>query len=346
MLRFGNTRSDHWADKTMSVLRANQLEACGKYLAGLPCRCLFDADCTDADAENLYDLSYYAVEEKRTTLHTIQELRSRVLTAFPAEFALLSEEEHDLAIRAALSGGTYLLSSWGETDPARCLVRRLWCKVEHREEQITLILPRELCMPMLLLAATDDHRQLRETVNQVLDSVDDSLYLTGAIQANGPMLHLKSLLKDTFVSAWPHLICRLLRTSFDYLYDRSGEALLIHSGLADPDRLLCSPVASFHLSLLSGEDLTQALNSLESIENPLYDRMLGLLMGAVRPEITPEDAVEDLIILAKQDVPFNDMKEVLSSMLITGFTEEMLQALKDLSTLVPRWLCLNTSRVQ
>ena len=52
MLRQTNTRSLHWADKTMSVLRADQLEACEKDLAGLPSRCLFEPDCSDVDAEN------------------------------------------------------------------------------------------------------------------------------------------------------------------------------------------------------------------------------------------------------------------------------------------------------
>ena len=69
MLRQGNTHPYHWADKTMSVLRANQLEACEKYLAGLPCRCLFDGDCTDADAESFYQLSYFPREDRKRLDH-------------------------------------------------------------------------------------------------------------------------------------------------------------------------------------------------------------------------------------------------------------------------------------
>ena len=74
--------------------------------------------------------------------------------------------------------------------------------------------------------------------------------------------------------------------------------------------------------------------------------MLGLLIDVTRPEITPEDAVEDLIILAKQEVPWKDMVEVLSSLLICQPTPEMRSALKELSDRVPRWLSLSTSRVQ
>ncbi len=352
MLRIGgSTRPLHWADKTMSGLRARQLEACEKYLAGLSCHCLFDADCTDEDAESLYDLSWFASEEKRIaarkrSLHTIEELRARVLGLFPAEFALLSEEEHDLMIRAALLGGHYPLRDWDETDPARSLVRRLWCKVEKQEDDLVLSLPHQLCVTALLLLTGDAHVQIREILSRVMENVDDSLYLLGVTRVNGPLLHLKSLLKDTFVSGYPQLIERFLYASCDYLYGLDGETLLIHPGLADPDRLLQSPSANFNLSILNEDDLSSALDSLESIENPIYDRMLGLMMGAVRPEITPEDAVEDLIILAKQNVSFDDMREVFSAMLIMQPTREMLKALKDLSDLTPRWLCLSTSRLQ
>ena len=81
MLRQTNTRSLHWADKTMSVLRADQLEACEKDLAGLPSRCLFEADCSNVDAEKLYDISFFAEEDRKSAgrashpvLHTVDPL--------------------------------------------------------------------------------------------------------------------------------------------------------------------------------------------------------------------------------------------------------------------------------
>ena len=82
------------------------------------------------------------------------------------------------------------------------------------------------------------------------------------------------------------------------------------------------------------------------MESPIYEQMLSLLLDVTRPEITPEDAVEDLIILAKQEVPYADMEEVLSSLLICQVTPDMRRALRELSNRVPRWLTLGTSRVQ
>ena len=67
MLRQCDTRTRRWADKTMSVMRADQLEACEKDLAGLPSRCLFEQECSNLDAEKLYELSFFADEDRKAS---------------------------------------------------------------------------------------------------------------------------------------------------------------------------------------------------------------------------------------------------------------------------------------
>ena len=348
MLRQCNTRPLHWADKTMSVLRADQLEACEKDLAGLPSRCVFEPECGNLEAESLYDLSFFAEEDRkasgkplRPALHTVEQLRSRVLHTFVQEAALLSVEEHDLLVRTVLFGGRTPLADWNELIPARALVRRLWCRVEGKGENTTLFMPHQLCSSALLLLAGDSHKAVREIVEQVHESIDNTLYLLGAAHAAGPARHMASLLKGTCADRHPELIERFLLAGYDYVYDRTGNLLLIHPGLADPERMM-----GMSSSEMNPDALKKASDSINDLESPLYDRMLGLLLEVTRPEITPEDAVEDLIILAKQEVPWKDMLEVLSSMLICSPTAEMRAALKELSDRVPRWLSLSTSRVQ
>ena len=347
MLRQSNTRPLHWADKTMSVMRADLLEACEKDLAGFPEHCLFESECTNLDAEKLYELSFFADEDRRAgssrrpALHTVEELRNRVLHTFVQESALLSVEEHDLLIRVVLFGGRTPLTDWNELLPARALARRLWCRVESIGENNALVMPHQLCASSLLVLAGESHKNVRTIVEQVHDSIEDSLYLLGATHAAGPANHLASLLKGTCAEGCPNLINRFLLAGYDYVYDRGGSFLLIHPGLADPDRMVGIPHAE-----MNPEVLSKASDSISDLESPLYDRMLGLLLNVTRPEITPEDAVEDLIILAKQEVPWKDMLEVLSTLLICQPTAEMRAALKDLSDRVPRWLSLSTSRVQ
>ena len=334
----------------MSVLRANQLEACEKYLAGLPCRCLFDGDCTDADAESFYQLSYFPREDRKRpdiVLHTVEQLRVRVLSSFAPEMALLSPEEHDLMVRLVLFGGKLALHDWEELIPARSLVRRLWCRTGMEDGVRVLYMPHQLCASALLLLAGDGHKKIRDIVEPVQENIDHSPSLMGMTQAAGPMLHLQSLLKDTYAENRPDLIERMLFSAFDYIFDSEGRLILIHPGLADPDAMLGSmPAASGACQEMSSKALRDASDSIGDLESPLYEQMLSVLQGATRPEITPEDAVEDLIILAKQEVPWKDMLEVLSSLLICQPTPEMRSALKDLCDRVPRWLDLSTSQVQ
>ncbi len=353
MLRQGNTRPLHWADKTMSVMRAEQLEACEKDLASLPVHGLFDASCGDADAELLYEFSYYAAEDRAVSappvLHTVDDLRVRVLSSMAAESVLLSPEEHDLLVRLALFGGRHTLQDWNDLIPARSLLRRLWCRAEWDDGALTILMPHQLCATALILLAGDEHRRLRDSVEKVHELIDNTLYLMGMMQAAGPILHLKALLKDTFAAGRTDLVLRMLQAAYDYVFDREGHMLLIHPGLADPDRMITQMDFFIHTpeyERMNPEALSSASDSVSDLESPLYERMLFTIADATRPELTPEDAVEDLIILAKQGVPLQDMKEVLSSMLVSLPTADMLKALEDISAGIPRWLYLSSSRVQ
>ena len=353
MLRQGNTRPFHWADKTMSVLRADQLEACEKDLAGLPCCSLFDSACQDLHTEEMYDLSYYAVEDRENnivpSLHTANELRVRVLSSFAPETALLPSEEHDILVRMVLFGGQMALQDWNDLIPARSLIRRLWCRGEWKDNTLVLYMPHQLCATALILLAGDEHKKISEIVDEVTDRIDNTLYLNGVLQAAGPMNHLSSLLKGTCAEGRTDLIRRLICASFDYVYDPSGNLTLIHPGLADPDKMICqmsAPAVSDAFQNLSMDMLSHASTSVMDLESPIYDRMLSALLGSVRPELTAEDAVEDLIILAKQGVSLKDMQEVLSSMLVSIPTQDMLKSLETLQRQIPRWLYFSSSRVQ
>ena len=350
MLRRENTHSLHWTDKTLSMLRATQLEACEKELAGLPSRCLFDDDCTDADAELFFEHSFYAREEHPVVLHTIESLRATVLENFPAEIALLSMDEHELIVKLCLAGGRMPLRNWTDVAPAASLVRRLWCKVRGQGEGMTLLLPNTLWISAMLLLAGEAHQKVREMVEDVNNTIEDSLYLLGASPIRAPIQHLCFLLQGTFLADQPAIasamVSRLIHSAYDYIITRDGQTLLIHPGFAEPDHLSPAGFQETGLYAMDGEMLASALESMDAIEEPLYLRMEGLLDGALRPEAALEDAVQDLVLLAKQDVSMKDMEDVLKSQLIQQPTPEMQRALRDIHDLTPRWLSLRSSRVQ
>lgn len=338
MLRETNIQRLHWADKTMSLLRQQQLEACEKRLLALPEFGLFTRN-DDLHAEALWAMSLDGQEHPHLThLHTTQELRAMVLTRLPREAALLSVEEHLLLERLLSLEGEAELMDWQEMCAAETLVRRLWCTIHIQNERFILRLPCELVPPLMLVLSSRQHEELRTRLLRHDAVIRALLYIGGLLHYEEPLHHLLSDVLEKSTEGDIPLAMRYLRASYDYVYDDAGDMLLLHPGLAEPDQLLAAAAPQEGLSIdLDEETIRGAMEGLMPEEQPLFERMYGLLLGATRPELMEEEAVEDLRMLAKQDVPLSVMHEVLGSMLTVHPTDEMLQAVTELHRLTPRW---------
>ena len=335
-----------WDERTMSALNSERLEACEKKLAGLPSVCIFDSDCSDDAAEKLYAFSYYFAEDQKPELHTAISLRSRVLQNFPSEIHLLSQEEHDLLIKMILVGGSFLLASQEDLIPAESLIRRMFCKLDMTSSPFRLSMPHQLCTAGLLLIAADSHKEYRSVCENILDTVDNSLYLYGIVQMDTVLKHISKAFEKTVLSGRNNLFRRIIYASYRSTFDRNGKMLLIHPGLFDPGRAIIQREKMISLTMADPDELSAAYRDLEDLEEPLYSRMLNAIQDSVRPDTSPEDTVEDLIILSKQDVPISGLREVLSARLYCHMTDEMISALRDLHDRIPRWFPLNMFRVQ
>ena len=346
MLRESNIQPLTWADKTMSMLQARQVEACEKRLAALPDFGLFSG-CTNENVEEVYAISLEAQERLMPPmLHTPESLRAQLLSRLPAEAALLSMEEHMLLERLLTLEGCCELLDWEETAAAEGLVRRMWCTVTREEDRIFVHLPRELSVPLLLIVSSRVHVELREKLNRFDTLVRAHLYVSGLLPVREPLRRLMSdALKGTYAESLP-LARRFLRAEYDYTFDRQGEMVLLHPGLAEPERMLThiGPLAG--MMALDEATLRDAKTGLLPEEQPLFDQMYRLLTGALRPDITEEEAVEDLRMLAKQDVSLQEMNEVLASMLTMQPTHAMLAGVEQIHQRTPRWGTLCADRVQ
>ncbi len=336
-------RSSGWMDRTLSVLRSSRLEACGKELAGLGGCGLFDAETTDTDAERLFEQSYYASEDREVRLHTIEELRMRVLSQFPAEMGLLNQDEFSLLLKLALFGGEMPILDWNDVIPARSLVYRMWCRM--RPERGTWIrMPRQLCVSALLMLASEELKKVRETVESVIETADNTLYLAGMMPAEIVTRDMGFQLQGSLAADKPELYTRLMKSSFETVWSREGKLMLVHPGLAEPD-LLIREKSGIGLGV-DQSSMEELYGSLMDVEDPLYDNLMSLVQGLCRQETTEEDAVEDLILLAKQNAPVAEMREVLASRLICLPTEEMVSVLREMYDRIPRWHSLNMERLQ
>lgn len=347
MLREGNVHPLGWADKTMSVIRARQLEACEERLSKLPSFGLFGC-CDQMQLERLWRLSYDAQEHPVCThLHTARDLQSQLMIQLPAEAALLSVQEEQLVDRLLSLGGTADLLDWDELDAAESLVRRLWCTLTHEDTRIILHMPFELCTPLMLIMSSKAHQEIRARLHLYNTRIRALLYLCGLLHDDEALSLLHDMvLKDSY-SDDETLAMRYLRASFDCTYDHRGRMLLLHPGLAEPDRLIRQHPASCAQALALGEStLLEASRGMLSQEEPLYDMMFGLLQNAVRPEITVVEAVEDLRMLAKQGVEQKEMNEVLTSLLLMRPTAAMLDGAKLIAQMTPRWGTMCAGMVQ
>ena len=148
MQRESNVQTLNWADKTMSVLRLQQLEACEKRLSAYLGFGLFSG-CDDAHVEELWATSYEAGEQKdHNMLHTVEGLQNRVLAQLPREAALLSVQEHMLVERMLLFDGEAELMDVEEAAAAESLLARMWCYLRQEEDRFILCLPRALWQPL------------------------------------------------------------------------------------------------------------------------------------------------------------------------------------------------------
>lgn len=338
MLRETNMQRLHWADKTMSLLRQQQLEACEKRLASLPDFGLYTYD-DNLRVEELWNCSYDAMEQPRLShLHTMQELRALVLTRLPMEAALLSVEEHHLVERLLTLEGEAELLDWEEMSAAESLVRRMWCSITCEAHRITLHLPRELLTPLTMVLSSHRHEELRQRLLRHDAIIRALLYIGGLLHYEEPLHHLLNDVLEASGKGEMLLSMRYLRAAYDYMYDADGEMLLLHPGLAEPEQLMHIATPREGLSIdLDEETIRGAMEGLMPEERPLFERLYGLLLGSTRPEIAEEEAVEDLRMLAKQGVSLDVMQEVLATMLTIQPTHEMLFAVADLHQHTPRW---------
>lgn len=349
MLRETNVQRLDWADKTMSVLRQQQLEACERRLLKLPPFGLYDRD-DDLHAETLWQSSLMAQEEPvQTKLHTTKELRAMVLSALPATIALLSPEEHMLMDRLVTLDGNAVLMDWEEVCAAETLARRLLCVVERSGDHFMLHLPDELLLPVTMILSSRQHEELREKLMRFDAVIRALLYLGGMLHYEEALHHLLAdVLEGSYAYDMKEAL-RYLRTAYDYTIDRDGEMLLLHPGLAEPERLLeAAPLAfsAAHPMDLDEETMAGAIEGLMPEERPLFEKLYGLLAGVTRPEITEEGAVEDLRMLAKQGVSLQEMQKVLTSLVTIAPTDEMRQAVEQICLMTPRWGELRTGRLQ
>lgn len=332
-----HTLSDaRWCEKTMSVLRELRREACQERLAHWPQNSVFSPMCDDEYRE-VFLRSFFAQEER--LMPPREKLCEKLISRVPAEAMYLSPAEDTLCKRMLIAPERTVSCDWEDIGAAEALVKRLWCSLTVHKDCATITLA-EPVYPLLMSGMlSDDYPKARNALFPFDASLHGLLYLSGFLYAEVPKKHFISENMASHVAIADSLMSRYLRAGFDCLQNMNGEILLMHPGLAEPERLFQSlqGIAMPEMRL-THDRMLGGMNGILPEEIPSAEAMRGALTGAVRPEYDKEEALEDLRMMAKQGATLPEMREVLESMLCVLPTPWMLSALEQLHLQAVRWI--------
>lgn len=338
MLRTAVSGRDGWSDKVMSVLREQQLEACQDRLSRCVARDLFSDLCED-EADRLFAASFYAMECHGRKMQ-LEELREKVLSRVKREACFLTPREDDLVKRMLIGDGETPLMDWDEISAAEALISRLWCTIGIVDDETAVLRLSPALMQPITDAMTDaEYPRVRRMIFSFDATLHSLLYLSGFLHAAVPMEHFRQQWTGDDGAKVKQLVARYLRAAFDYTETPQGDIILLHPGLADPERLLSglSGMESTQVHL-TREMMLGGMNEVLPEERASFAAMRGELCGAVRPELDEGDVLEDLRMMAKQGATLSEMREVLENALCVLPSPRMLSCLSQLHAQTVRWL--------
>ena len=340
MLREASVVHDsEWADKTMSVLREKQFEACERRLSAFPSIGLFSSLATDEQAQLLLECSFYHNEPGNRGLATIENLREKVLRQLPVEALYLSNGESVLLEQLLIADGVIESSDWDEIDAAEALARRLWCSFSSAGEEWRLELAQSLQGPILKVLNSPDAIEAKAAMFRYDATIHGLLYIAGFLQSDQPLAFFMKDVMQRKDALARNIAYRYMKASFEYIAESDRSIVLVHPGLADPNRLISAMGLGGEITLtLNEETLAGGMNGLLPEEDSLHRVMRAALEGKMRPEWDAEEAAEDLRLLAKQGVTLQTMDDVMASMICVHSTPAMKAALKGLHESTPHWI--------
>ena len=347
MLRKTQPQTLAWPDKTMSVMQQRKLEECEKRIRALPSFGLWQG-CTDSNAEILWGMSLEAEERPaRRSLHTAASLQEQVMERLPAELSLLSMAEYEMVSRLIAGGGEMELQDWFEFAPAESLARRLWATLTlDGDDRCVLRMPMELASPISFLLASPEHLEIRGHMLQFFITVICALNIYGMVFAEDALTLLERTVSVDRLPCAPDMIRRMLHQTYDYVFNPAGSMVLLHPGLAEPERWLNS-VRHVDLEpmLITDPEADVPQMMLSDGERGAALQMSGLLSGVLRPDLNLPMAVEDLRVLIKQGVALSAAEEVLASLITVRPTADILEGLRLLYSQTPGFVFVSTRQV-
>ena len=329
------------SDMTMSMMHQKQSEACETRLLAYPVLTPFDPSATDADTQRFLEYSY--TEYSSDGLMTLKQLKKQITKRLQLEAKFLSPGEVNLLEALLDQDGEILIEDWDDLSAVESLIKRLYCTVKKEGDELVLRLPYELQSPIARIFQQQKTKNIRNTLLQLDATIQTVLYINGFILAEEvcdcitkEIMHRSDLLALQIAK-------RYLMSAYEYETDMNGNMLLLHPGLSSAAALI---IDRLDQGLPPGGFLSEAgvmgIGGVFPQEIPLLEGLCGTLIGALRPEYEPMEAVQDLHMLIKQGAGLEECRHVLSTMLAVMPTQNMFDRLDLLYHGTPRWAGMET----
>lgn len=346
MKRYVDFREEDWLARTESRMQAARWAACVEGLGDEPPFAGVIDEYPEDLLWELIDTGWVAPVEVPSEGEAPDgaalraALRISVLRTLADDADCLAEQEHQLAERMLILGGTAPLETLDQIEAAYTLRMRLWCDVGMAgDTPVARIEPALLeTLPPALMRA--EHQQRRARIFMFEGLMHALLYINGYLPA---CMVEERFVEQVLAAADSPEALRLahnyVEASFDTYETENGLDLLVHGALADPQTVeqALTGEGRTQIEITAGE-LAASMNGLLPEEAVPDEAMQRALIGALRPEYEPYEAASDLRFLAKQDAPLDWMQQVMAGMLVVMPTEHMDGALRQLRQQTPRWL--------
>ena len=328
-----------WRERTLSVLDAQRDESCIRQLTQACDRGSIFGRGSARTWQEAYEGSYLALENQSPEGPGAEALRRAVKNSLSKELPLISIREEMLLQRLIIFGGSFPVIDPDEYPAALSLVRRLWCTVRQVNQGTFMIsLHESLGGRIASIMQTPEYHERRQNLFTLSATLHSLLYLSGFYFAQTMIGQLMREHQDVFSEKEKLYLMRFLMVEFDYLWNGQRELVLLHPGLCCPEEVISAMSGlSFQEPHFTHQMILDGMREMLQEERPAVDALRAELEGALQPEYSAEDTVNELKLLVKQGAGFEDLRAILADQMATAFHPGILAALRRLEAETVRW---------
>ncbi|MEG0768030.1 MAG: hypothetical protein RR482_09965, partial [Clostridia bacterium] len=265
--------------------------------------------------------------------------RRTVHEGLQGEADCLSLHEHELIERMLITQAPVPLQDVEEMEAALTLRFRLWCDVGLLDGEPMALLDPALVEPLQQAFARPEHTAIRARIFSFHAMLHAMMYMSGFLDDRLPRQRfMTDVLENATCGQEEERLARnFLEASYDCVLLPQCR-LLVHPALSDPEALVTamSENGAFQIPNLTPMQMLGSMNGM--MPEGATEALALAIADALRPEVSCQEALEDIRMLIKQGASNTVLHEVLAAMLCVLPTRHMDALLCRLQAETMQWM--------